>query len=162
KHAQRHARENHRQMRPVASHLTTRCLVSGGGAMNLVGLAWQPHRAPVVRHPARHVERCIPEGIPLIFLEDLLRDLLDAVLLESFLCLSIYPPPTGGDTEFGSDVGGESAPRASLSARGQLCNRRRAVVDDEAEPQLLIAVTIPREHERIAVHRGVEAGEALI
>src|SRR6185503_4855124 len=89
-------------------------------------------------------------------------DLLDAVLLEPLFGLTVHATEAGYDAEFRGRVGGKRSPGASLPAGGQFRNRRRSVVDDEPEPQLLISLAIPREHERIAVDRGGEAGGALI
>ncbi len=104
--AQAHARERHGQVRPVRLHVAAVGLVGCGRAMDLVRLARQSDRPPVVRHSARDVERRVPERVPLVRLEDVGRDLLDAVLLEPFLGLAVHAPAAGHDPELRRHVAG--------------------------------------------------------
>src|SRR5205814_9820268 len=115
---------------------------------DLLGLPRKADRPPIAGGTAGNVERRVPERIPLVLLDHLVCDVLDAVLLESLLGLALHAAAPGDHAELRRHAAGQRSPRAPLLPRSELRDGGRPVVDDEPEPQLLVPVTVPGHDQR--------------
>ena len=157
------------EARAVGLHLAALRLVARGGALDLFGLARQPglvgarnavrrrRRVPVGDFIARHAQRRVPEGAPLVPVEDLLRDLAAEDFLQRGIRLLIQTAITRHHAELGREIARERRPRAALFLHRNLLNRRRAVVDGQPHPDFAVRVALPRQQQRVVRRRGREA-----
>ena len=112
-------------------------------------------------HLGTQVERGVPEHVPLVGIDDVLRE-LHAQIPQRTELLVADPPQALGDLEFDSCIGCDGHPRLALVADCQLINDWCAVDDAEPKSQPLVFGTWPLDKQHVAQHVRCDAADRCV
>ena len=164
--AHRETGERHLEARAVGFHAARRRIEGRARAPNVRGRSC---RAEIARRGRRrsgrtpplrlahfgtvgHHERRVPEGIPAILVDDLLRD-LDAGVAQRLRLLLGHAPDAARDAIFGRQVLTERGPLPACFPDRQIAQHRLPAVDRVPGPQFSARLAGPCHNEQILIDR---------
>ena len=174
--AHRQSGERHLEPRAVGLHSARSRRERRGGPANLLGIARcavdstdAAARAGRAASPVdtrgwrrrRHHERRIPEGVPLVLLDHLRRD-LDPEVFERLSLLRRHAPHAADDVVLRRQVLTQRGPCACRFPDRQLSNHGLAGIDCVSRAQLGSVLAFPRHREPVSLRNRCETRHRLV